>query len=218
MKLIHRAREGGLWGDSQGLGKGSIANGQGLGHQSLSEGGGGGVCKLGTVVRRPDWGSASLVGGYDLPAPPPPSHRCPLCPLMPFKRQSTAPGTVGAQALCESTQGPGLLPVGATFTYPRPKLCSGGSGTFPGFLAPTPLIRPMPQLYLLAALEEVLLSHPHMTSPTLAFPLLQQNEIPRLPLAPREGLDASAVSSLGQRIRTPGFHCWLPHCLRMEEH
>ena len=56
---------------------------------------------------------------------------------MPFTGQSTAPGTVGTQALCESTQGPGLLPVGATFTYPRPQLCSGGSGTFPGFLAPT---------------------------------------------------------------------------------
>lgn len=76
----------------------------------------------------------------------------------------------------------------------------------------------MPQFHLLVALEEVLLLYPHMTSPRLAFQLLQQNEIPRLPLDPWEGLDASTISSLGQRIRTPGFHCWLPHRLRMEEH
>lgn len=45
----------------------------------------------------------------------------------------------------------------------------------------------MPQFHLLAALEEVLLSYPHVTSPRLAFPLPQQNELPRLPLDPPGG-------------------------------
>lgn len=57
---------------------------------------------------------------------------------MPFTGQSTVPGTVVTQALCESTQGPGWLPMRATLTYPRPQLWSGGWRTFPGFLAPTP--------------------------------------------------------------------------------
>lgn len=70
---------------------------------------------------------------------------------------------------------------------------------------------------LLAVLAEVILQRPLVTSPRLAFPLPWQLQFPRFPLGPQE-LDASTVSNLWQRIRTPGFRSWIPHRLRMEGH
>lgn len=70
----------------------------------------------------------------------------------------------------------------------------------------------------LAALEEVILQRPLVTSPRLAFLLPWQPQFSKFPLGPLEQLNTSTVSSLRQRIRTPGFCSWVPHCLRMEGH
>ena len=62
----------------------------------------------------------------------------------------------------------------------------------------------------LAALEEVILQRPLVTSPRLAFLLPWQPQFPKFPHGLQEKLDASTVSCLRQRIRTPGFHSWIP--------
>lgn len=71
---------------------------------------------------------------------------------------------------------------------------------------------------LLAALEEMILQHNIVTGPRLALLLPWQPQFLKFLLGPQEELGASVLSSLGQRIRTPGFRSWISHHLSTKGH